>query len=61
MHIYANTQSNKRLPLWIFAAQPRDVRETQITKFHVEAESEQEARRLLAPTHICFFAGCIRH
>ncbi|EPL8679503.1 host cell division inhibitor Icd-like protein [Klebsiella michiganensis] len=61
MNIYANTTSEKRLPTWIIAGQPRTKSETKLTTFHIEAETEKEARRLLAPTHVCFFAGCIRH
>lgn len=61
MNIFLNTHSDKRPPTWIFAAQPRMQKEIKPQTIHIEAETEREARRLLAPTHICFFAGCIRH
>ncbi|EHI8006881.1 host cell division inhibitor Icd-like protein [Salmonella enterica] len=61
MNIYANSKSDKRPPLWIIGGLPRDSKEKKLITFRIEAETEKEARRLVAPTHVCFFAGCIRH
>lgn len=52
---------SKRIPTWIIAAQPRNQKIIKPQTFRIEAESEKEARRFLTSTHICFFAGCIRH
>ncbi|HHL8840930.1 TPA: host cell division inhibitor Icd-like protein [Escherichia coli] len=46
--------------IWIIAAVRRDMPTITAKIHHIAAETEQEARRILARDHVCFFAGRIR-
>ncbi|EBX9479106.1 host cell division inhibitor Icd-like protein [Salmonella enterica subsp. enterica serovar Abony] len=46
--------------IWLIAAVRRDIPTITAKIHHVSAESEREARRILARDHVCFFAGRIR-
>ncbi|EAO9545847.1 host cell division inhibitor Icd-like protein [Salmonella enterica] len=46
--------------IWLIAAVRRDIPTITAKIHHVSAESECEARRILARDHVCFFAGRIR-
>ncbi|RJT27715.1 host cell division inhibitor Icd-like protein [Buttiauxella izardii] len=43
--------------IWIIAAVRRDTPTIKPVLHHIPAVSEQEARRILARDHVCFFAG----
>ncbi|RJT26103.1 host cell division inhibitor Icd-like protein [Buttiauxella izardii] len=45
--------------IWIIAAVRRDCPTITAVIHHIPAISEQEARRVLARDHVCFFAGRI--
>lgn len=45
---------------WLIAAVRRDMPTITAKIHHIAAETEQEARRILARDHVCFFAGRIR-
>ncbi|EKB3833791.1 host cell division inhibitor Icd-like protein [Escherichia coli] len=46
--------------IWLIAAVRRDMPTITAKIHHIAAETEQEARRILARDHVCFFAGRIR-
>ena len=56
----ATTPTQNPQFIWLIAAVRRDM-PTITAKIHqIAAETEQEARRILARDHVCFFAGRIR-
>lgn len=56
----ATTPTPKISFIWLIGAVRRDCQTITAQIHHIEAESEREARRLLAREHITFFAGRIR-
>ncbi|HFU3101061.1 TPA: host cell division inhibitor Icd-like protein [Escherichia coli] len=58
--IMATTPTPKPQFIWIIAAVRRDMPTITAKIHHIAAETEQEARRILARDHVCFFAGRIR-
>lgn len=56
----ATTPTQKPQFIWIIAAVRRDMPTITVKIHHIAAETEQEARRILARDHVCFFAGRIR-
>lgn len=56
----ATTPTQKPQFIWIIAAVRRDMPTITAKIHHIAAETEQEARRILARDHVCFFAGRIR-
>ena len=46
--------------IWLIAAVRRDMPTITAKIHHIAAETEHEARRMLARDHVCFFAGRIR-
>ena len=58
--IMATTPTQKPQFIWIIAAVRRDMPTITAKIHHIAAETEQEARRILAQDHVCFFAGRIR-
>ncbi|EPF4380180.1 host cell division inhibitor Icd-like protein [Escherichia coli] len=58
--IMATTPTQKPQFIWIIAAVRRDMPTITVKIHHIAAETEQEARRILARDHVCFFAGRIR-
>lgn len=58
--IMATTPTQKPQFIWIIAAVRRDMPTITAKNHHIAAETEQEARRILARDHVCFFAGRIR-
>ena len=46
--------------VWLIGAVRRDCPTITAKIHHIAAETEQEARRILARDHVCFFAGRIR-
>ena len=56
----ATTPTKKPQFIWIIAAVRRDMPTITAKIHHIAAETEQEARRILARDHVCFFAGRIR-
>ena len=58
--IMATTPTQKPQFIWIIAAVRRDMPTITAKIHHIAAETEQEARRILARDHVCFFAGRIR-
>ena len=58
--IMATTPTQKPQFIWIIAAVRRDMPTITAKIHHIAAETEQEARRILARDHVCLFAGGIR-
>ncbi|EPD9102081.1 host cell division inhibitor Icd-like protein [Escherichia coli] len=58
--IMATTPTQKPSFIWLIAAVRRDMPTITAKIHHIAAETEQEARRILARDHVCFFAGRIR-
>ncbi|HHO9851497.1 TPA: host cell division inhibitor Icd-like protein [Escherichia coli] len=58
--IMATTPTQKPSFIWLIAAVRRDMLTITAKIHHIAAETEQEARRILARDHVCFFAGRIR-
>ncbi|ELA4717166.1 ash family protein [Escherichia coli] len=58
--IMATTPTQNPQFIWIIAAVRRDMPTITAKIHHIAAETEQEARRILARDHVCFFAGRIR-
>ncbi|HIH3676997.1 TPA: host cell division inhibitor Icd-like protein [Escherichia coli] len=58
--IMATTPTQKPQFIWLIAAVRRDMPTITAKIHHIAAETEQEARRILARDHVCFFAGRIR-
>ncbi|EHX1154849.1 host cell division inhibitor Icd-like protein [Escherichia coli] len=58
--IMATAPTQKPQFIWIIAAVRRDMPTITAKIHHIAAETEQEARRILARDHVCFFAGRIR-
>lgn len=58
--IMATTPTQHPQFIWLIAAVRRDMPTITAKIHHVAAEAEREARRTLAPDHVCFFAGRIR-
>lgn len=56
----ATTPTQKPQFIWLIAAVRRDMPTITAKIHHIAAETEQEARRILARDHVCFFAGRIR-
>ncbi|WP_256662236.1 host cell division inhibitor Icd-like protein [Klebsiella michiganensis] len=56
----ATTPTQNPQFIWIIAAVRRDTPTITAKIHHIAAETEQEARRILARDHVCFFAGRIR-
>lgn len=56
----ATTPTQKPSFIWLIAAVRRDMPTITAKIHHIAAETEQEARRILARDHVCFFAGRIR-
>ncbi|WP_074149404.1 host cell division inhibitor Icd-like protein [Escherichia coli] len=56
----ATTPTQKPQFIWIIAAVRRDMPTITAKIHHIAAETEQEARRILARDLVCFFAGRIR-
>ncbi|MCQ6644812.1 host cell division inhibitor Icd-like protein [Escherichia coli] len=56
----ATTHTQNPQFIWIIAAVRRDCPTITAKIHHIAAETEQEARRILARDHVCFFAGRIR-
>ncbi|HHD0735679.1 TPA: host cell division inhibitor Icd-like protein [Klebsiella pneumoniae] len=56
----ANTPTQNPQFIWLIAAVRRDMPTITAKIHHIAAETEQEARRILARDHVCFFAGRIR-
>ena len=56
----ATTPTQNPQFIWIIAAVRRDMPTITAKIHHIAAETEQEARRILARDHVCFFAGRIR-
>ena len=58
--IMATTPTQNPQFIWLIAAVRRDTPTITAKIHHIAAETEQEARRILARDHVCFFAGRIR-
>lgn len=58
--IMATTHTQNPQFIWLIAAVRRDMPTITAKIHHIAAETEQEARRILARDHVCFFAGRIR-
>ncbi|HHJ3098024.1 TPA: host cell division inhibitor Icd-like protein [Escherichia coli] len=58
--IMATTPTQNPQFIWLIAAVRRDMPTITAKIHHIAAETEQEARRILARDHVCFFAGRIR-
>ncbi len=58
--IMATTPTQKPSFIWLIAAVRRDMPTITAKIHHIAAETEQEARRILARDHVCFFAVRIR-
>ncbi|WRX88974.1 host cell division inhibitor Icd-like protein [Escherichia coli] len=58
--IMATTPTQKPQFIWLIAAVRRDMPTITAKIHHIAAETEKEARRILARDHVCFFAGRIR-
>ncbi len=58
--IVATTPTQNPRFIWIIAAVRRDMTTIKAQIHHIAAPSERDARRSLAPDHVCFFAGRIR-
>ncbi|MCR1296230.1 host cell division inhibitor Icd-like protein [Enterobacter kobei] len=58
--IMATTPTQNPHFIWLIAAVRRDMPTITAKIHHIAAETEQEARRILARDHVCFFAGRIR-
>lgn len=56
----ATTPTQNPQFIWLIAAVRRDYPTITAKIHHIAAETEQEARRILARDHVCFFAGRIR-
>ena len=56
----ATTPTQNPQFIWLIAAVRRDMPTITAKIHHIAAETEQEARRILARDHVCFFAGRIR-
>ncbi|MCV8783957.1 host cell division inhibitor Icd-like protein [Escherichia coli] len=56
----ATTPTQNPQFIWIIAAVRRDCPTITAKIHHIAAETKQEARRILARDHVCFFAGRIR-
>lgn len=56
----ATTPTHNPQFIWLIAAVRRDMPTITAKIHHIAAETEQEARRILARDHVCFFAGRIR-
>ena len=56
----ATTTTQNPQFIWLIAAVRRDMPTITAKIHHIAAETEQEARRILARDHVCFFAGRIR-
>ncbi|HCM9220586.1 TPA: host cell division inhibitor Icd-like protein [Enterobacter hormaechei subsp. steigerwaltii] len=56
----ATTPTQNTQFIWLIAAVRRDMPTITAKIHHIAAETEQEARRILARDHVCFFAGRIR-
>lgn len=56
----ATTHTQNPQFIWLIAAVRRDMPTITAKIHHIAAETEQEARRILARDHVCFFAGRIR-
>ncbi|HAJ7551473.1 TPA: ash family protein [Escherichia coli] len=59
-YMLATTPTQKPSFIWLIAAVRRDMPTITAKIHHIAAETEQEARRILARDHVCFFAGRIR-
>ena len=53
----ATTPTQNPQFIWLIAAVRRDMPTITAKIHHIAAETEQEARRILARDHVCFFAG----
>lgn len=58
--IMATTPTQNPQFIWLIAAVRRAMPTITAKIHHIAAETEQEARRILARDHVCFFAGRIR-
>ena len=58
--IMATTLTQNPHFIWLIAAVRRDMPTITAKIHHIAAETEHEARRMLARDHVCFFAGRIR-
>ncbi|EBF6656665.1 TPA: host cell division inhibitor Icd-like protein [Salmonella enterica subsp. enterica serovar Infantis] len=58
--IMATTLTQNPQFIWLIAAVRRDMPTITAKIHHIAAETEHEARRMLARDHVCFFAGRIR-
>ncbi|MDD7843162.1 host cell division inhibitor Icd-like protein [Klebsiella quasipneumoniae] len=56
----ATTPTHNPQFIWLIAAVRRDMPTITAKIHHIAAETEREARRILARDHVCFFAGRIR-
>ncbi|HBY9793661.1 TPA: host cell division inhibitor Icd-like protein [Klebsiella pneumoniae] len=56
----ATTPTQNPQFIWLIAAVRRDMPTITAKIHHIAAETEQEARRILARDYVCFFAGRIR-
>lgn len=56
----ATTPTQNPQFIWLIAAVRRDMPTITAKIHHIAAETEREARRILARDHVCFFAGRIR-
>ncbi|MGQ3637993.1 host cell division inhibitor Icd-like protein [Klebsiella quasipneumoniae] len=59
-YMLATTPTQNPQIIWLIAAVRRDMPTITAKIHHIAAETEQEARRILARDHVCFFAGRIR-
>ncbi|MFW3790295.1 host cell division inhibitor Icd-like protein [Klebsiella pneumoniae] len=59
-YMLATTPTQNPQFIWLIAAVHRDMPTITAKIHHIAAETEQEARRILARDHVCFFAGRIR-
>ena len=59
-YMLATTPTQNPQFIWLIAAVRRDIPTITAKIHHIAAETEQEARRILARDHVCFFAGRIR-
>ncbi|WP_329798886.1 host cell division inhibitor Icd-like protein [Klebsiella quasipneumoniae] len=59
-YMLATTPTQNPQFIWLIAAVRRDMPTITAKIHHIAAETEQEARRILARDHVCFFAGRIR-
>nr|WP_242469822.1 host cell division inhibitor Icd-like protein [Klebsiella pneumoniae] len=59
-YMLATTHTQNPQFIWLIAAVRRDMPTITAKIHHIAAETEQEARRILARDHVCFFAGRIR-